>query len=1076
MCKDSSKTTTSAPPSNVQAAYNSTLAQAEQTAAQPLQLYQGQMVAPLNSTQTGAISDITADQDIAQPYITAAQNDINAGTNAITPTPFSEAAVDQYESPYTSQVVNATEQQLQLQDAQQQQALQGNAVASGAYGGDRSAVLQSSLAGQQDVANNATIANLENAGYTQALGEFNTQQATGIQTQEANNANLQQAGYALGSLGTEAQNTALTGASAALNAGTIEQNLAQENLNVPYEQYLQEQAYPYQQEDFLSGIETGLGSLSGGTNTSTSNPGTLGMLQQLGIKTGGRVPRRHLDDGGASGPQGPSPLQLAQMNPIFLQQLASQDVSSGAPGGTSAAGTPTPPTNAGINSTAAASLLNVPNIAPTATTGSKRGGRIGLDAGGSAGLQMMGMSPAYLEMMEANQMDRSGGDSISPLPAVLNPAGGYVNSATGYVPTAANSAHGSGPPSASGGGGSTDGSSGTSPQSLFQTGQNTYNGVSSALSKFGSTSLPGDAGMEGVADMGADIGGEVSGAGEGLGSLLAFFAKRGGHVPLQDAVKWYRAGGRVKLADGGDASVDDIINSLYPGPGAGSASAATASAAPQPAPTQLAQATPAQSSGAGATLASPNQIPNAWAQAATHMASDPSAPRWDDGQPVDASGGRDITPAHKDTPDMGRAILTGLAGAFAGGKGLNVGQGLAAGINSYYGQEDKDNHPEADNSGPTTVYRYADGTVIDTGRPTEAAINAKATNDYRLTNMDMIKQEREDAIAQRAQAANNADADRKAQIKIAGMNAESGRYQWQPGTQADPNDPTKTVTGMWRLPTRGGEAPQFIAGDNLTPKAAGANAPGAPGTPEFAARAKAISNYQIAPGGTFGSNTPYATALQAEVLKNNPTYDGTRFGERSKVVNDFASGPEGNTTRSLNVVMDHLDTLNQYMQALNNGDIRVINSLKNAVSNQLGYPAPATVSALKPIVGQELVKAIVARGGGQAERQEAADSWNQATAPAQQQQILEGQQQLLTGQLHGLQRQYEEGTGLHNFGDKVSPKTAQRLGLMNAPAGGAQAAPASGSRPAPQFQNGQVYKDANGNRARYNNGQWQPVP
>lgn len=808
MCKDNTSTSsqTTAPPANVSAAYNGLISQAQQTAAQPLQLYQGQLVAPLNATQTGAITDITNDQGIAAPYISQAQSDINASS-----TPFNAADVQQYESPYTNDVIAATEKQLQLQDAQQQQALQGNAVASGAYGGDRSAVLQSETAGQQDIANNATVANLENAGYSQALGEYNT-----------NRQNLQGAGYALGALGSEAQNTALTGASAQLNAGTLEQQLAQEQLNVPYEQYLQEQAYPYQQESFLSGIDTGIGSLSGGTSSgTTTTPGASPFSQVLGLATtaapfllkdGGRT---HLDDGGSTGP---TPLQLAQMNPAYAEMLSSNNVANGAPAGTSVTA-PMGLGQASDSQTSAPSFLTVPG----ASSGSaKDGGRIRLDSGGGAGL-----SPSYIEMMDANQMRGGSPLGLTGLPTV-------PNESTSFIPTAsANNAHGSTMP--------TGNASAAAPAPA-----SADSGIGSSLGsvagqlydKYGKSNPWGNTPLS---DMGTGGSGADNVYLNADGSVFNGTFARGGHVSLNDVKGYFRKGGRVKLADGGDASFDDILNSLYPGD-----AVETASAAPSPAPTQP----------AGATLMSRDQVPDAWAAAATHMAnppvaaeSDPAGPRWDNsGEPVATppSGGpapgtqtlagtptqRIIQPAYTEKPDWRRSLSLAGAAMMAGrspNAGENIGAGVQAGLQNYYAQEDKDRNPVVDHSGPTTMVRYADGTTVDTGLPTEAALNAKAMNDYRLTNMDTIQAERQAAIAERAKAASDAVAQRKAAadeaaagranaLEVARINANAGRYgQPIPGNGLDATG--NTVPGVYISNGKTGQI-DFQPGVQLTAKPA----------------------------------------------------------------------------------------------------------------------------------------------------------------------------------------------------------------------------------------------------------------
>lgn len=276
-------TTQSGPPQQFLNAYSSAVGNAQNVASQPLQQYQGNLVAGLSPDQTAGISATEGANGLANPYINAASQEINNSTTPVwqNAQQFSPGAVSQYESPYTQQVVGATEQQFNNQNAQQQQQLAGNATSQGAFGGDRSAVAQSVLAGQQQAQEAPVISGLENAGYTQALGEFNTQQQAQIGANEANNWLSSQAGFGLGNLGNEAESTALGGANALLGVGGLEQGQAQANLNVPYEQFLAQQAYPFQTSQYFSNIAEGLGSASGG-NSATTSPGPSTGSQLLG--------------------------------------------------------------------------------------------------------------------------------------------------------------------------------------------------------------------------------------------------------------------------------------------------------------------------------------------------------------------------------------------------------------------------------------------------------------------------------------------------------------------------------------------------------------------------------------------------------------------------------------------------------------------------------------------------------------------------------------------------------------------------------------------------------------------------
>ncbi len=274
--------TKSDPPPEVMAQYRQLIAQANKASAAPLQQYQGPIVAGFTPDQTSAFNTIDQSQGLSKPYTDQANGLINQSTRSLWDgvQKYSPDALRQYENPYQQDVIKATQDQMNNQDQMQQQGVIGNAISSGAWGGDRSAVAQAQLAGQQALANKSTLANLNAQNFGQATQQFNQQQQTQL------GANAQQAGLAsqgafgMMNLGNQVQNNALQGANAQLQSGALQQQLGQENLNVPYEQFQQTQAYPFQNLSWLSGISTGLGAGSGGTSSTTAPSPSLGA--QLG--------------------------------------------------------------------------------------------------------------------------------------------------------------------------------------------------------------------------------------------------------------------------------------------------------------------------------------------------------------------------------------------------------------------------------------------------------------------------------------------------------------------------------------------------------------------------------------------------------------------------------------------------------------------------------------------------------------------------------------------------------------------------------------------------------------------------
>ncbi len=147
--------------------------------------------------------------------------------------------------------------------------------------------------------------------------------------------------------------------------------------------------------------------------------------------------------------------------------------------------------------------------------------------------------------------------------------------------------------------------------------------------------------------------------------------------------------------------------------------------------------------------------------------------------------------------------------------------------------------------------------------------------------------------------------------------------------------------------------------------------------------------------------------------------------------NRFLSGPQGNTIRSLNVVVSHLQVLQDLSAALKNGEINKFNAVSQRWAEETGKPAPTNFDTAKRIVGTEIIKALgVAGAGTEAERTEAADAFTRARSPEQISGSIKAAQSLLVGQLRGLKKQFVTSTGLQekSFDSMLEPQTRAFLG------------------------------------------------
>jgi len=233
-------------PPEVLARYNSVNTRAEDVAAKPFQQYgttPDAFVAQLNPQQQQGMAGMNQYANAAQPVL----NQVQQG---YTPEGFSQG-VKGYMNPYLESAVASTRNQMQNVAGQQQAQMKGSAIGQGAFGGDRSNIGLGNLINQQNLALGQTIGGMESQGFQNAAQNYMSGLGQRGQTALA------------------AQQAGLQGAQAQIGAGTLGQQTEQAGKTALYNQFLQEQAYPYQVAQFLANIAMGTGALSGSSTTTT---------------------------------------------------------------------------------------------------------------------------------------------------------------------------------------------------------------------------------------------------------------------------------------------------------------------------------------------------------------------------------------------------------------------------------------------------------------------------------------------------------------------------------------------------------------------------------------------------------------------------------------------------------------------------------------------------------------------------------------------------------------------------------------------------------------------------------------
>ncbi len=324
----------------------SLVSRADTVSQQPFQPYYGEMVADLNDQQRmgtwqlgqaygqatpffnnasylygNAANAANGAQFAANPYMVNANNMVSAGTRDMSAADFSSEALAGFMNPYKKDVVDATMAVLDENNQAQSSRLAGRSISGGSFGGDRAGVAQAELARQQNLTRDQTIAGLNSQAFDNAqkmqmsVLDSNAKrqlQGAGLQgslgqlalSQQMQPAELM-AKIAAGQsgLGTAYQNSLIRGATAGLQAGTIEQNMRQGFDNAAYTQFMRGVNYPQEMLSWYAGLLNGA---TGQSRTTTSeSPGPSGTSQAIGL---GLTALSLLGGGGGSSTSGLSSL------------------------------------------------------------------------------------------------------------------------------------------------------------------------------------------------------------------------------------------------------------------------------------------------------------------------------------------------------------------------------------------------------------------------------------------------------------------------------------------------------------------------------------------------------------------------------------------------------------------------------------------------------------------------------------------------------------------------------------------------------------------------------------------------
>tara|TARA_X000001382_G_scaffold58299_2_gene39912 strand:- start:3292 stop:4284 length:993 start_codon:yes stop_codon:yes gene_type:complete len=273
------------------------IADAGKLYGQDQQIYGGPRIEGFNADQLGIQDDIknytgyTDDINTAIDNLQNIKGDYTADT--ITGDKFTGANIDSYMNPYISNVADVAKQKIREEAAMADQRLGADIASKGAFGNSRASAMQAR--GESDLQDRLAQvdADLLYKGYGQAADIFGKDAdrglkadqlsgAFGLEAEKLNNLTDMNVASGIAGLAGSGQNLftgemGLKGASA-----DATQMMGQATKDLAYQDFLDQQATPYNQLNYYTGILQGL-SPTAPTTTTTTNPAPSPFQQMAGL-------------------------------------------------------------------------------------------------------------------------------------------------------------------------------------------------------------------------------------------------------------------------------------------------------------------------------------------------------------------------------------------------------------------------------------------------------------------------------------------------------------------------------------------------------------------------------------------------------------------------------------------------------------------------------------------------------------------------------------------------------------------------------------------------------------------------
>jgi hypothetical protein len=225
--------------------------------------------------------------------------------------------------------------------------------------------------------------------------------------------------------------------------------------------------------------------------------------------------------------------------------------------------------------------------------------------------------------------------------------------------------------------------------------------------------------------------------------------------------------------------------------------------------------------------------------------------------------------------------------------------------------------------------------------------------------------------------------------------------------------------------------------------------------------AVSIANYQNQPPSM--SRGGQSASIMRKVMAINPDYNAQNWQAQGTMLKNATSGKMGNELKATNTALSHVGIMYDAIDALNNGDLRVLNSIGNRLGLETGKTPAAVFATIVGKVGPELAQAYGEATGG--ERKVEKGNFDANLPPQTLKANVATTAELLKGKVAATRFQFQSVPGFEKRELPMIMPEAQavldKLGTGKPPAGGGAPTYKAGDT---RVINGKTYtRDASGN-------------